>query len=240
MDWIATDLDRTLFCRTWNEHSAVPATWRDVDGARQPSSWMPADTHRLLRALQRDFRMVAVTARDLQSFRRVALPGITLDGPSVIANGAIILGPEGSVNRAWSARMACELAPWRGRMGSVAGRLQQRFGDTVRSRMVLDADGQPAYLVAKSAEGHWARPDVVEAVRDIDLEGLVASTIGPELQLLPPCISKRRGLAEVAARWFKGAPPTLALGDARGDLGFMRLARWLAAPRGSELEASWI
>ena len=237
--WIATDLDRTLFCRSWQAEDAVVATWRENGGERIPSSWMHGDTHRLLSVLQSEFQIVAVTARDLESFRRVALSGIVCRGPCVIATGAIILEPDGSVDRVWARIVADELAAWRAPLEAVAYRIEGRFAGVARSRMVLDADGAPAYMVVKSDEGFWRRDDVVRALSAIDCAGCAVSTLGPELQLLPPCISKQRGLAEVAARWFGGAPPTLALGDARSDLGFMRMARWLAAPRGSELEATW-
>jgi hydroxymethylpyrimidine pyrophosphatase-like HAD family hydrolase len=237
--WVATDLDRTLFCRAWNEQGAVAATWRDEGGSRYPSSWMPAETHRLLSALKRDFRLVAVTARDLDAFRRVMLPGLAFDGPSVIANGAVIIDTDGTIDDDWGGKMAGELAPWRSRMACAAARIEDRFGEAVRVRMVPGANGEPAYVVAKADDGFWRSDDVAAALGGLDIEGLASSVLGPELQLLPPCISKRRGLEEVSRRWFDSMRPTLALGDARGDLGFMRMARWLAAPCGSELEGSW-
>ena len=95
-DWIATDLDSSLFARAWFADDAVAATWNTNDDAsRRPSSWMRADTHRLLEVLGRSFAIVPVTARDKGSFSRVEVRDLNLRGPAIIANGAIIFGWNG-------------------------------------------------------------------------------------------------------------------------------------------------
>ena len=51
-DWIATDLDSTLFNRAWAAEDAIPATWNlELDSSRTASSWMKSGTHRLLEVL---------------------------------------------------------------------------------------------------------------------------------------------------------------------------------------------
>lgn len=90
-DWIATDLDSTLFHRDWAGEGAVAATWH-TGAERTPSSWMKAATHRLLESLGKSFALVPVTARDMDSFSRVDVEGLNLHSLAVVANGAVILG----------------------------------------------------------------------------------------------------------------------------------------------------
>ncbi len=108
-DWVATDLDGTLFSRHWAGEDAVPGTWRKAVGGRcgrEPSSWVRSETHRLLLALARSVTIVPVTARDEESFSRVNVAGLCLSGPAILANGSIILDPEGAQDQQWLAKSA--------------------------------------------------------------------------------------------------------------------------------------
>lgn len=50
-DWVAADLDGTLFSRQWKSEHAVPGTWREMMGSdgsqqREASSWVRPGVHR--------------------------------------------------------------------------------------------------------------------------------------------------------------------------------------------------
>lgn len=239
MAWLATDLDRTLLSRDWGSANGIPATWREGERGEQPSSWMTRETFALLETLQSRFAIVAVTARDMDSFRRVRVEGIRLGGPAVIANGATILGADGAPDADWEQRMQTALAPWSHALETFREVLEIQLGPAIRARLVFSASGTPSYLVAKANADLWRTPEVRDRIAAVDWRGCTVSTLGAELQVVPPPIGKSVGLLEVARRWFGGEPPVIALGDMRADLPFMRHAHWLAAPRGSDLDEAW-
>lgn len=239
-DWIATDLDSTLFTRAWQAEDAIAATWHALeDGSRQPSSWMRAATHRLLETLARSFALVPVTARDLDSFSRVEVAGLRLNGPAVVANGAVILGWEGLPDTEWEAVMTERLAPWESRLHHFCAWLAERSQGLARARLVPGPAGLPAYLVAKATVEWWRTAEARDMVAAMDWLECRVEVLGSELQVLPPGVGKRDATLEVQRRWFAGRPPLLCMGDMPLDLEFMRLGGLLATPTGSTLDLAW-
>lgn len=238
VDWIATDLDGTLFGRE-QVPDAVPATWKTA-ATREPSSWMPPGRHVLLAALAERFRVVPVTARDLDSFSRVDIPGIPMRSGAVLANGAILLRPGDMVpDPDWDAEMAARLAPWADRLAEVAAILDERGAGVVRARLVASHTPFPAYLVAKAEHDFWTR-DAGMVLREAiaHFPGRVAEH-GRELQVLPPSVSKALGVDAFTRRHAGGRAPLLALGDMPEDAPFMARAAFTAAPAGSRLARLW-
>ena len=239
--WIATDLDGTLFSRSWVDDESVPATWR-VDpetGSRAPSSWMRLSTHRSIIALQTVAAVVPVTARDADSYTRVDIPGITLSGPAVISNGAIILDRDGQPDPTWENEMIGRLDPWQTWLEESLGRLVELSSGNARPRLVAGARGQHAYLVAKADAGWWESDSGREVLAAFDWADCRVSVLGNELQVLPPGLGKLQALEDVMGRYFGGRRPMLCFGDMIADLEFMRLGEILATPRQSALEIAW-
>lgn len=236
--WIATDLDGTLFGR---EHppDAVPATWKTGEPP-QPSSWMPTECHTLFTALAERFRLVPVTARDLDSYARVRIDGVPFHHGAVIANGAILLRPgDMTPDPAWDEEMAARLAPWAGPLAEAAAILDARGAGLVRARLVASHTPYPAYLVAKADHDYWTS-EAGLAVRDAiaHFPGRVAEH-GRELQVLPPPVSKAAGVEAFMRRFTGNRPPVLALGDMPEDAPFMARAAFVAAPSSSRLGRRW-
>ena len=239
-DWIATDLDSTLFTRAWQADDAIAATWSPKDdGTRSPSSWMKADTHRLLKVLASSFALVPVTARDMESFSRVDVALLAMSGPAVVANGAVIIGWDGLPDRAWEAHITAKLAPWESRLKDFHTWLTRKSGGLARPRLIDGPCGLPAYLVAKAAAGWWRTPEARAILAEMDWLDCRVEVLGLELQVLPPGVGKRDATLEVRRRWFAGQPPLLCLGDMPLDLEFMRLGGLLATPAGSTLDLCW-
>lgn len=239
-DWIATDLDSTLFARDWRGGGAVPASWnREADMSLSPSSWMKADTHRLLEALGKSFALVPVTARDADSFSRVEVEGLRLRGPAVIANGAVILDWNGKPDPHWEKNMIERLSPWKNTLLEFCSWLVKKSLGYARPRLVKGPREFPAYLVAKASDGWWDSHEGREILTKMDWQGCRVEILGTELQVLPPGIGKRDATLELQRRWFEGRPPLLCIGDMPLDLEFMRLGCLLATPLGSTLEQKW-
>lgn len=239
-DWIATDLDSTLFARAWEGDDAVGATWRcEANMSPLPSSWMKADTHRLLEALGKSFALVPVTARDADSFARVEVEGLNLRGPAVIANGAVILDWDGKPDPRWEECMIERLLPWRNSLLEFCSWVVKKSSGNARPRLVAGPGDLPAYLVAKAGVGWWDSQEGLEILTQMDWQGCRVEVLGTELQVLPPGVGKREATLEIQGRWFEGRPPLLCIGDMPLDLDFMRLGGFLATPLGSALEQAW-
>ena len=239
-DWIATDLDSSLFARAWFADDAIAATWNvEADSSRTPSSWMRAGTHRLLEVLGRSFALVPVTARDLDSFSRVEIRDLNLRGPAIIANGAFILGWDGEPDPFWQDAMIARLSPWKSILGDFCDWLIEKSAGHARPRLIPGPGELPAYLVAKAGPGWWLSPDGQAILAEMDWLGCRVEILGLELQVLPPGMGKRDATLELQKRWFAGRPPLLCIGDMPLDLEFMRLGGLLATPVGSTLEQAW-
>ena len=239
-DWIATDLDSTLFHRSWAEKDAVAATWRfEGDQARKPSSWMRRETYCLLEVLGRSFTLVPVTARDQESFSRVEIRGINLRCPAVIANGAIILGWDGQPDPIWQDVILKVLSPWENKLEDYCNTLAERSIGFARPRLVTGPEGLPAYLVAKAEPGWWFTSPGQALISEINWLECRVEILGDELQILPPGISKLSATLEIQNRFFSGRSPLLCMGDMPLDLEFMRLGGLLATPKDSTLDQLW-
>lgn len=239
-DWIATDLDSSLFARAWFSEDAVAATWNiEADSSRSPSSWMRPGTHRLLEVLGRSFALVPVTARDHDSFSRVDIRDLNLRGPAIIANGAIILGRDGEPDPVWQENMIANLSPWKNILDDFCAWLIEKSAGYARPRLIPGPGGLPAYLVAKAEPGWWLTPTGQAILSEMDWLGCRVEILGTELQVLPPGVGKRDATLEMQNRFFAGRAPLLCIGDMPLDLEFMRLGGFLATPLGSTLDQSW-
>jgi hypothetical protein len=237
-NWIAADLDGTLLSRDFAAPDAIPATWRTTpEGERVPSSWMHAATHAVLTALRTSFAVVPVTARDFDSYSRVAIPEVPFQG-AVLANGAILLKPDGEPDEEWNAHMGAQLGETVAELEALCTRIEKASAGAARPRLVASGTSHPAYLVAKAEETWWQSDDGVHMLKTLEVRQCQASLLKNELQVLPTCVSKRAGVAAFQARYQGGTPPALGLGDMLPDLGFMRDATFLVIPSGSKLDQS--
>lgn len=222
----------------------MPGTWRETvgsDGSLQlePSSWVRPEMHRLLLALASAASIVPVTARDRLSFSRVAVSGLSLRGPAILANGAIVLDAEGEPDQQWVTQMSHVLAPWRERLERLCEVFIQRSGHVARPRLVAGPAELPAYLVAKAPEGWWDCMEGRTLLAEMAVQetaGCCVAVLGNELQILPPGLGKAAAAQFVQQQYFGGQAPLLCIGDQLPDLAFMSLSGLLATPVGSPLE----
>ena len=83
-----------------------------------------AARHALLSGLVQLFRVVPVTARDLDSFSRVSIEGLPLKDGAIIANGAIPLRPGTMTpDPEWDEELAPHLAAWADPLAEMAAAL---------------------------------------------------------------------------------------------------------------------
>jgi hypothetical protein len=239
-DWIATDLDGTLFSRDHGPDS-VAATWKFSDSLGDlPSSWMPARRHTLFARLVETFRVVPVTARDFDSYSRVRIKEVPLRDGAILANGAIILRP-GTMDPdpEWDEEIGLQLAEWAEPLKEMAAALFKESGGSVLPRLVASHTPYPAYMVAKATDGFWSAAEGLGLREALAPFRCRIAEVGRELQVLPPPVSKRLGLAAFSRKFCQGHSPLLALGDMPEDLGFLSQATFMATPAGSKLANTW-
>ncbi|RBP44605.1 hydroxymethylpyrimidine pyrophosphatase-like HAD family hydrolase [Roseimicrobium gellanilyticum] len=238
-DWIATDLDGTLFSREFAVEGAIPATWKKDAAGDVPSSWVHPATYRLMRALGECFDLVPVTARDLDSYSRVKIEGLTFRG-AVLANGAIIIDPDGNIDESWNDVMGGVLESVAPELQTVCRQVAEQSRGLARARLVASGTEHAAYLVAKADEAWWGTPEGVHLLQTLEVSTCRAALLKNELQVLPPGVSKSIGLAAYQQRYGMGNPPLMGLGDMPTDMEFMRECSFLGIPSGSRLEQSFV
>ena len=96
-------------------------------------------------------RCVPVTARGSEAFSRVLLP---FAGPAaVLANGAVVLGADGTPDPIWQERIRCALGPVRDTLDALPERIRAeaaRHGVAIRTWLVEEPGCGGVYAVAKA------------------------------------------------------------------------------------------
>lgn len=226
----ATDLDGTLVfserglgTRPGAGHHAVEV----LDG--RPAGWVPVEAVADLTALAVSGRLVPVTTRSLEQYRRITLPGPPPPW-AVAANGGQLLR-DGTVDAAWDARVHRTIAAGSAPVGEVLARLSPLATQTW-VRVVRDVAGLFTYLVATDRAAipagvldelvAWAAP-----------RGLDVSQQGRKVYVVPRSLTKEAAVAEVVRR--AGTAGLVAAGDSRLDAGLLAAAAAAIRPAHGEL-----
>lgn len=236
------DLDDTLFrsvARLGGDTTGMVQVTTATNGNH---SWMDARQKRFVDWALTAMEVIPVTARSRDAFARVA---IAFTGLAVIANGAVIVAPDGSVDRIWDDRIRAISRLAAPALNAMLAALQDRVqaGD-IRAWIVAEA-GYDIYLCVKS-NGDAARVDgdldavVAALTQGFDLAGMSLHRNGNNLSVTPKDISKAAAVAylletrrDLADRLLFGA------GDSFSDLPFMRLTDFMLVPPGSQIHAAF-
>ena len=174
----------------------------------------------LLRETIRTGRMVPVTTRSAEQYRRIGWPDGLAPEFAVTTNGALLLH-HGEIHPGWLAESQQAVAPFRAELERMLSLLleQNRF---VRCRMV---DGM--YVFA------YCGPELTVGEVAASFTGRTALTVipsGRKLYFLPPSVSKGAALLRLKA--LLNAGRVLAAGDSRIDLPMLALADRALVPPG--------
>lgn len=237
------DLDDTLFqslakCPPEAELSHVASL---ADGS--PYSYMTGKQRALWRWFDEHLRVIPVTARSGDAFRRVRLP---FRDWAVLNFGGVILQADGMPDEEWLARSRALSAEYRETLEELresATVFAQRRGLAVRIRVGEDY-GIPFYWMAKYRDG-----------RSEDLDTLQREFVAPWLEtrkgtyyphrngnnlaILPACLGKERAVRHLIRnlRVQAGDLLTFGMGDSLSDAAFMAECDYALTPRGSQLFA---
>lgn len=244
---IFSDLDDSLFktLRKFPE-SEKPELTIAARAAGGKDSYMNRKQSSVLKWLDVS-RCVPVTARGTEAYSRVAIP---FAGPAaIVANGAVILDHDGSINTAWAAHVSATLAATQSLIQELPDILQQLAADNtldIRSWAVMEPSCGAVYAVAKSNN------NADEAGLNTLLEQfkkLVAPTTahaqtewqyhinGNNLSIMPGGINKAAAVSYLLTQWQAQSNfVTIGVGDSTSDLAFMRLCDLWLTPTQSQLD----
>lgn len=236
---VFTDIDDTLCQSEYKvppgEREGLVAISRSMNGNR---TCMTAKQQNMLRWLSETTELVPVTARGLADFSDISVDF----GSSykIVANGAVILAPDGSHDVEWAATMAREMAPYQEIFESVVNAAFAYCagnGHAVRTVVTSEFGMKISALVLIEGDGSTLAT-VREAVGELD--GWHTHLNGGTLALTPPPVSKRRAVEHMLSR-IEGAArrPVIGMGDSLSDLGFMVGCDFITTPRGSQISSAF-
>lgn len=239
--YIFVDLDDTLFqTRRKCPHDAATLEPRAYlrDGA--PISYATPQQTWLWQWLNRDFRVIPVTARNYDAFRRVALP---FAHEAILNHGAVVLDANQQLDRAWHAIVQRQLPAQRDALQTLWRDVERHCRDVplLKPRLIHDFD-ELWYGVVKHSQGeehalHELLQHVIAPHAAIAQGLLYWHSNGNNLALLPQAINKRHAVAYLLERYRRHGQPllTLAMGDSHTDAAFMALCDYALIPRGTQL-----
>ncbi|WP_213958651.1 MULTISPECIES: hypothetical protein [unclassified Variovorax] len=238
--FVFSDLDNTLFSsarkRAPGEDAQPAALLRNGDVV----SYSNGRQRALLDWLARDARLVPVTARSVEAYRRVLL---SFSGPAIVGFGGVLLDADGQEDAEWAAHMAQVLGPAAPLLEETCQLLQAAIdarGLNAWAR-VMHEGGLAQYVVAKHRE-HDA--DALRQLGDEVLGPWLAAHAGfrshqnaNNLALLPPGLDKSAALAFLLSRLrsVHGEIVSIGFGDSYSDADFMALCDYGMTPGGTQL-----
>lgn len=240
---VFVDLDDTLFqtlrkCPPEEPQAHLTLAAQATNGAH---SMMTRRQKALVDWLIATAETIPVTARSTEAYSRVAIPFASF---AILANGAVILGPDGAPDATWAAAMARDLGGFEETLEALLqhGRAAAETASLdVRSWIVEEAE-LSTYAVFKQNDGEGERlAEIADALATgFDLAGWTVHHNGNNLGLLPPALSKRRAVEHLIGRLRADDParPAIGLGDSLTDLPFLLACDVWGAPAASQLAAA--
>ena len=232
-----TDLDDTLFSSMRKAVGPVgPAVTTAKNGHHSHMSPAQEGLFDLMRSTG---EVIPVTARSSDAFARVHLDFGTKR--AILANGAVILGPDGQPDQDWLAYTAGIGRSSERVMEGMVAAITEEFGEAARSWVVME-HGAPIYFCVKMnlenpEEIRTGLMQATELLEDrFELAGFQHHVNGNNLSFTPNGISKRDACLHLIPQLGDRSGLTLVgAGDSNTDLPFMSLCDHLITPKGSQI-----
>jgi hydroxymethylpyrimidine pyrophosphatase-like HAD family hydrolase len=182
--------------------------------------------------------VIPVTARGSVAYRNVDIP---FANGAILANGALILRPDGESDVVWAKQIHDQLVPMRSILQGVLDQARSaaaEIGLDVRSWLVEEG-GLATYAVIKENHGDGLNLKNLPS-RISGIEGWTVHHNGNNLGIVPPQFSKSKAVEYLIDKIRHETPdrPIIGIGDSVSDLGFMRLCDLWSTPTGSQIDHS--
>lgn len=232
-----TDLDGVHFQRRRDCPMNLELTVATLDSEMQPSAYSTPKQAAFLQWLLSESDVVPVTARPVESFKRVL---VDFKGYAICSFGGVILTPDGQPEPTWHEKILAESSSLSPTLVELKDEIDRRWsvdGTAVGVTVVRDA-GCDLYINCKfldAVQDAHMLTMLRGVLRTLLPEGWNLHSNGNNFALLPPFLSKQR-----AAYYFLSelAPPhscVLGIGDSLSDVGFMTLCDYAVTPTNSQV-----
>jgi hypothetical protein len=232
---VLVDLDDTLF-QTERKCVGTPKDRLSLASlsSNGSHSYMTPKQAALVSWLAATAELVPVTARGTEAFSRVTLP---FRHGAILANGAVILSPDGSADPEWDAIVRPALERVAGTLATLEADCMARakaVGVSVRG-WVVEESGMGTYFVLKENDGDGTR--LPEIAPEMPGPGWVRHHNGNNIAFIPPAISKRAATEFLLSRKLAENPdrPVIGFGDSVTDLSYLGICDWWGAPGRSQI-----
>jgi hypothetical protein len=232
-----TDLDGVHFQTRRDSANDVDLTPGALGADNMPSSFMTPNQSSFLDLLLVQSHVVPVTARPVESFKRVL---VSFEGYAICSFGGVILTPEGLLEPTWHQQILTESRLYSPRLFELKAAIEDgcaQRGTAVSATVVADA-GCDLYLNCKLADPGQGSISVVRALMkwllpaDWQMHGN-----GNNVAALPPFLSKERAASYYLSELAEPHSCVIGIGDSHTDLGFMALCDYAVMPTNSQIFA---
>lgn len=241
--YIFLDLDDTLFqtlrkCALGADDPALQVRAFLPDGT--PNSFATAKQQWLWNWLTQGFKVVPVTARDFDAYKRVNL---SFDQEAVLNHGAVILDKQGGVDRVWMDKILQGLPMYHQKLLALWSEVETYcLRDSGFKARLVDDFGMTWYGVIKHADGTEASLrgllDRLLKPHPFICDGSLYWHInGNNLAVLPKIINKESAVGYLLERYRQQYPQVLTFGagDSKTDAPFMALCDYALIPKNTQL-----
>lgn len=247
--YLFTDLDDTLFqtlgkCgpgASPENSSLIPAA---VGRDGSPLSFMLPGQQALFSLTEQHMKVVPVTARNLDSFRRVHL---SFRHGAILNYGATILRPNGEEDEVWRSTIMPQLEAYINLLSEAVALVESviiREGLSSTVRLVKDPQsGTPFYALAKNPDRNFLQLDRIHSELERGFHPSLPWRLhhnGNNLAVIPGCLDKAHAVSHyitTAIPEAEGNFATLGMGDSLEDIAFMNLCDYAVIPAKSQIAA---
>ena len=246
--YIFLDLDDTLFqtlrkCALGADDPKLQARAFLPDGT--PNSYATHKQQWLWQWLEKGFKIVPVTGRDVHAFERVELP---FQEEVVLNHGAVILDKQRTIDSVWMDGMMEALPAYHEKLLEVWTEIEAycQRNNGFKSRLVIDFD-ITWYGVVKHIDGTEKTlkkllDSIIKAHPHILDGSLYWHLNGNNLAVLPKIINKESAVSYLIDSYKQQHPEllTFGAGDSHSDAPFMALCDYALIPKNTQLFESLV
>jgi hypothetical protein len=234
------DLDDTLFQTLPKCPPGEPCRSVAVAKDGTPLSYMTNRQARLFDLLGSMGPIIPVTARNLDAYRRVDLPFVSL---AILDFGGVILRADGTPDPDWDAIIRPQALAGAAALETLLQAVnafiaQHKLG--VRARIISDFD-LPLYIVMKHPHDDLAALERIrtEHLPTLALADFFVHANGNNVSLVPRFLGKDKAVRHMLDRHIPSAEAiSLGIGDSLSDVPFLQLCDFMMTPRGTQLAAA--